>query len=848
MAGIKRLANPHAYSRKQLLFFVLVFAALGYVTLHFTKAEDLSASTDAHTVIVQHTLPHLDEARDKNDTPTVDYPPFTLYGDGQLICGDQQRQTPGQGTKPELPRSTKLSPDQINQLIQQIADTGFLGLKHEYFKLPIAERQEIVRVNLTGGDHFVMYYGDVTAPAAYTATLKLLTDTCAKVRDPYVPAEVTLLSKQVKPVPSADNVPADVKTLDPHAAKAQLQAMNLSDGLMSPGAEAPFKLSGEDAKAAAGMFHGKAKGLIKKGGAIYSTSIIVHYPTQNNPLKVDYQSIRDQDSKAVSLIKKARGIVEGKAYAASTRPVRVVILVPKDIKKYDQTGLSFAASAALKSVKNWYCLQVGSCYDSTEYQDSTRGYSFISGNLRSSQYTTCPTSSCVSTLDAVMENVIQSDSGTVYRSDVDTLVMTAWATNTYTTGSCGIGMIGPSATANISVVDPLAPTYYSNNTDPHWCPRHLSSAHELGHNFGLSHTCDGTLMDGSPCSWGGCVLWTEAPYPSCNLDGGQIPQLRATSTYFPPIASASSNSVPGGLSNLYKYYNSSIIDNLYSTNRFDAAKSSYGYSYQGCVGQLYNSQASGTVPLYRYFSSGSNGAFGGDSFYTLTRNDSGYAAYGYSYVGITGYVYSTQQPGTVALNQYWSSAPKSDHFYTTQPWSNGFLDYYFQNTVGYVYPPPLDKCGPTDPAPASPQLVPLYHYYSPGQVDNFYTAGFGELGYGAAGYDYHGCSAWLWNMPVPGSEPLYRYYNPYGGDHFYTVDRNDAGYAYYGYTYYEGVVGYVFPDGRIGGTTALNRYFAGGSATDHYYTEDAWTNGFLGYYFERTEAYAYNYHNYSCPH
>jgi hypothetical protein len=380
-------------------------------------------------------------------------------------------------------------------------------------------------------------------------------------------------------------------------------------------------------------------------------------------------------------------------------------------------------------------------------------------------------------------------------------------------------------------------------------------AHELGHTFGLGHTNDGTLMQsGTDCN--GRTL------SSCVLNSSQRSWLlQNRKSWFPSTNSASSSSYDPdavayadvsyadepNLVYLYKYYNSGIIDNLYSTDGDDPSLSQ-GYGYYGCVASIFDRQASGTIPLYRYYNSASNGAFGGDSFYTVSRNDAGYANYGYGYAGVVGYVFSSQQPGTVPFKRYFASAPKTDHFYTTEAWTSGFLSYNYEGVEGYVYPPPTDHCGPTDPSPPSANLVPLYHYYNPGQVDNFYTSNFNELGYGAAGYDWYGCMAWIWDSPVPGSEPLYRYYNPYGGDHFYTVDRNDAGYAYYGYIYYEGIVGYVFPDGRIGGTTALNRYFAGGSSTDHYYTEDAWTSGFLGYYFERTEAYAYNYHNFACPH
>lgn len=408
---------------------------------------------------------------------------------------------------------------------------------------------------------------------------------------------------------------------------------------------------------------------------------------------------------------------------------------------------------------------------------------------------------------------------------------------------CGVGYIpGP-----LAVVDPT-------NTD---CATYQNSVygHELGHLFGLNHTTDGTLMN-QPAA---CSAKTLA---YCSLNSNQRSSLLNNySSWFPKPATAStSTSDPDVVSGdatstepiappppvvspvmLYKYYNESSIDNLYSTDRNDPAKPSYGYSYQGCVAQIMPTQVSGTIPVYRYYNSANNGAFGGDTLLTGTRDDAGMGNYGYGYVGLVGYIFTSQQAGTVPLKQYFAGAPKTDHFYTTEAWTSGFLDYNYEVSLGYVYPPPADKCGPTDPVPASPNKTVLHHYYNSATIDNFYTVNFNELGYGSdqyGSYKYYGCKAIVWDRQVPGSTPLWRYWNGTGGDHFYTVDRNDAGYAGYGYGI-ESVEGYVFRDGRVGGTGAFNRYFAGYPKTDHYYTMDAWTNGFLDYYFERTEAYTY---------
>ncbi len=123
-----------------------------------------------------------------------------------------------------------------------------------------------------------------------------------------------------------------------------------------------------------------------------------------------------------------------------------------------------------------------------------------------------------------------------------------------------------------------------------------------------------------------------------------------------------------------------------------------------------------------------------DHFYTIDRNDAGYAYYGYGIEKGEGIMFRQQYPGT----------------------------------------------------------VPLYRYWNASAGDHFYTMYWGELGWGNYGYTFEKVEAYVFPRDYTGVTPLYRYWNPTARDHFYSTTRNDGGYAYYGYGY-EGVAAYVYP-------------------------------------------------------
>jgi hypothetical protein len=117
------------------------------------------------------------------------------------------------------------------------------------------------------------------------------------------------------------------------------------------------------------------------------------------------------------------------------------------------------------------------------------------------------------------------------------------------------------------------------------------------------------------------------------------------------------------------------------------------------------------LPLLRAF----NGAVE-DHFYTTdtTEMNTAVTRLGYVGEGVTGYVFSNQQPSTVPFYRLYNG-PKTDHFYTksAEERDNAIatLGYVSEGIVGFIYPD-ATACGG----------LPLYRSFKGGaSSDHFFT-------------------------------------------------------------------------------------------------------------------------------
>jgi subtilisin family serine protease len=129
-------------------------------------------------------------------------------------------------------------------------------------------------------------------------------------------------------------------------------------------------------------------------------------------------------------------------------------------------------------------------------------------------------------------------------------------------------------------------------------------------------------------------------------------------------------------------------------------------------------------PLFRYFSGSQT-----DHFYVSDWNEIGAGISGWNVEKIEGYLFKSQNFGTVPLYRYWKPSI-TDHFYTTNfgELGNGANGYVYEGIIGYVYPS---------------NGVPLYRYWNSSMGDHLYTTDFAEIGNGGSGYVYEGIACYL---------------------------------------------------------------------------------------------------------
>lgn len=250
------------------------------------------------------------------------------------------------------------------------------------------------------------------------------------------------------------------------------------------------------------------------------------------------------------------------------------------------------------------------------------------------------------------------------------------------------------------------------------------------------------------------------------------------------------------LTAVYRWWSAAASDHFYTTN---ANEKPSGYRFEGVSGYVFNTQVTGTSPIYRNFSSSALAHY-------YSTDESGMN--GYNREGIIGYAPTSSGNGATAWYRMFKNEPGADYLETTSAQEKSAvveLGYADQGTVAYL-------CG----AAQNTELQPVFRLWGAGDGDHFYTTNFAErdalLG---RGYVAEGITGYIYGTRKDGTLPLYRSYSRAIGDHFYTTseaEAHSAGYAF------EGIMGYISAS-DTNATAPLHRLF-NSAIGDHLYTSD----------------------------
>lgn len=464
----------------QLILFGIVFAAIGggYYLYHSKASDGLPDGANQLVISYQVGDPHrdtLDEFHNGKGNISL-----LLYGNGLMICSVANMQQSDQdlGDKPAW-NSRQLSRDEVHALVDSLKRAGFdkaaanKDVPNGF--LPPSETGRFISINTDQGATEAVAYSGMP-DTEFNAAESILKNECAKTTTAY----------------EADSVVAETITLPRDSPEAAQANADLPAGLevdATPKEHKSKELKGRDAKAIKSQLSREPK-LFKKDGQIVSARYVDRIP--------------DWDA-----LKPTKASSKGKVYAAAALKTRwLVVLAAGQSTPSWVSGSEISSDA--NNVRSWYYGKTGKYFDIASAQ-------VVRGSKTAAQYKVCPANySCPSGSYAAFYN-LQSE---FLQAGVSTQIITAFSFNDSLAEGLGtqdtLDGYWTSAQGTIGISDGTL-----GQKD-----RRRISAHEFGHNAGLGHVCDGTLM----WAGGSCPLY--ATWMSTALNGSQASSLSTSSPFF----------------------------------------------------------------------------------------------------------------------------------------------------------------------------------------------------------------------------------------------------------------------------------------------------------------------------
>ena len=212
-------------------------------------------------------------------------------------------------------------------------------------------------------------------------------------------------------------------------------------------------------------------------------------------------------------------------------------------------------------------------------------------------------------------------------------------------------------------------------------------------------------------------------------------------------------SKPSSTVNVYRFYNTSTGDHLYTASEDEKNtinnNPQWGYNIEGIAFYAYDSQLpkpDGAINIYRFYNSST-----GNHFYTASENEK---------ISIS----------QVPIYRFYN--PNSgDHFYTASENEKSILantnksGYLIEGVAFYAYNSQITN------------TLPVYRFFNSANGDHFYTISEDEkkslIDNPQWGYSYENIAFYTYNSQLIGSLPIYRFYNSTNSDHLYTISLDE---------------------------------------------------------------------------
>jgi hypothetical protein len=467
--------------RAQILVFGIVFAVIGggYYLYQSSASDGLPSKANqlviSYEVGMSHIVPEDTFTTGKGNINLL------LYGNGLLLCSAADAHAGMDHATSEQPawNYRQLTRDQVHALVDNVKAAGFdkaasyRDAPNGY--LPPASAASFIRLNTSEGVTEAVTY-PTSLDTGFSKVEAVLKAECAKTTTSYEPEDV---------VAETVTLPSD----HPDAAQAKTELPANVDVDPTAKGRGGKELKGNDAKAIKSKLSRTPK-VYKQGSNIVRARYVDRIP--------DWEAFK---------VKKANS--NGKVMAAGDVKTRWLLVLAAG-----QTKPDWVTTAAINddaaNVRNWYAGKTGKNFDVASAQ-------VVRSSKSVAQLKVCPAgANCRASSEAVYYNLYNE----FHASGYSTIIVTAFRFH----DSAAWGW-GTQDTLDGYFTKHGGTLGISDGTLTQK-QRRQTAAHEFGHNAGLSHTCDGTLM----WAGGSCPLYAE--WQATRLNGSQAAALSASSPFF----------------------------------------------------------------------------------------------------------------------------------------------------------------------------------------------------------------------------------------------------------------------------------------------------------------------------